>query len=288
MILSMTGFAATSREVPGGTLGVEIRTVNHRYLDLTLRLPDEIRGLEPALRERLGAELKRGKVDCRVGFARGAGRAAGLTLDTTALERLEDVASEVMRHLPGSAPLTVNEILHWPGVLIDASLSAEELAAAVDSLVASALIDLRASRAREGAKLAAIIEQRCDDIVSQVDRVAARLPELQSAFFEKLGARLREAGLSPEGERLGQELAVFATRIDVDEEVSRLLAHVEEVRRIVGAGGSAGKRLDFVMQELNREANTLGSKSMDAELTRVAVELKVLIEQMREQVQNIE
>ena len=121
----MTGFAVASCEVPGGTLGVEIRTVNHRYLDLTLRLPDEIRGLEPALRERFGAELKRGKVDCRVGFARGAGQAAALTLDTAALERLEDVASEVMRHLPGSAPLTVNEILRWPGVLIDASLSAE-------------------------------------------------------------------------------------------------------------------------------------------------------------------
>jgi uncharacterized protein (TIGR00255 family) len=288
MILSMTGFAVASRDLPGGTLTVEIRTVNHRYLDLQFRLPDELRSLEPGFRERLSAELRRGKIDCRVALARNAGRATALALDEDVVGQLDAVARRVMQRVPGSAPLSVNEILRWPGVLAEGSLSPEELAGAANELLAQALADLRATRAREGAKLAALIEQRCDDIRSQVDRVTPRLPQIQSAFFEKLAARLREAGLSPDDERLKQELALFATRIDVDEEVSRLLAHVDEVRRIVAAGGSAGKRLDFLMQELHREANTLGSKSVDTELTQVAVELKVLIEQMREQVQNIE
>ncbi len=288
MILSMTGFAVGSREIPSGTLTVELRTVNHRYLDIQVRLPDELRALEPALREALGSELRRGKVDCRMSINRSGTPQAGLHLDPAAIEQLFAVAREVRKQMPDSAPLTVHEVLRWPGILAEAALSPEAMAETALDLLSSALADLGSARAREGAKLSALLEARCAEIVTAVERVGSRLPMIQSAWFEKLAARLREAGLSPDEERLRQELAVFATRIDIDEEVTRLLAHVEEVRRILRKGGSAGKRLDFLMQELHREANTLGSKSVDMELSQVAVELKVLIEQMREQVQNIE
>jgi len=288
MILSMTGFAAASRELPTGTLTVEIRTVNHRYLDVQLRLADEVRGLEPAIRERIAGEIRRGKVDCRAYVNRSSAHGATLALNEAMIDQLNDAAREVQQRVPASTPLTVNEILRWPGVLAEPALAPEEVAAIVGELTDVALRELAAARRREGTKLAALVEARCADVTARLDRVAGRLPEIQGAFFEKLGARLREAGLSPDEERLKQELVLFATRIDIDEEISRLLTHVAEVRRVLAAGGSAGKRLDFLMQELNREANTLGSKSVDTELTQVAVELKVLIEQMREQVQNIE
>ncbi len=288
MILSMTGFAAVAADLPGVSLSVELRSVNHRYLDLQVRLPDELRGLESSLRERIGAELRRGKVECRVSLNRTAPGAARLAVDAARVEQLAEAAADVERHAPGTAPLSVAEILRWPGVLAEPTVAPEELAARIQTLVGRALSDLAASRAREGAKLAQVLEERCAAIEVQVARVMPRIPALHSAYLDKLGARLREAGLDPDQDRLKQELALFATKIDVAEEVERLATHVAEVRRVLAAGGSAGKRLDFLMQELHREANTLGSKSVDAELSRASLELKVLIEQMREQVQNLE
>jgi len=288
MILSMTGFAAAAAELPGISLAVELRSVNHRYLDVTLKLPDELRMHEPALRERLASAQKRGKVECRVSLARTVGVAGSIAINVERVRQLADAAVAIERALPGTPPLTAADVLRWPGVMVDASLSAEALAEALDALVRQALVDMTAARAREGAKLQAVLEARCADIETQLTRVAPRLPALHAAYMDKLGGRLREAGLEPNDDRLKQELALFATRIDVAEEVARLTAHVAEVRRVLAQGGSAGKRLDFLAQELHREANTLGSKSVDAELSQVSLELKVLIEQMREQVQNLE
>jgi uncharacterized protein (TIGR00255 family) len=288
MILSMTGFAAVAAELPGVSLSVELRSVNHRYLDVQLRLPDELRMLDAALREVLTAELKRGKVECRIALNRAMPGATTLAVNAERVGQLRDAAAEVLRHAPGSAPLTVVDILRWPGVLTDPSLPQEVLAEHALALVRQALSELAASRAREGEKLATMLKQCCDAIEDQLARVKPRIPAIHDAYVEKLAARLREAGIDPDTERLKQELAFFAAKIDVAEEVSRLSTHVAEVRRVLGAGGSSGKRLDFLMQELNREANTLGSKSVDAELSQAALELKVLIEQMREQVQNIE
>jgi uncharacterized protein (TIGR00255 family) len=288
MILSMTGFAAVGAELPGCSLTVELRSVNHRYLDLQLRLPDELRAIESAVRDVLTTELKRGKVDCRVALNRSTPGAATLAVNAERVVQLREASTEVLRHAPGSSPLSMVEILRWPGVLTEPSLDAETLAARALALVRQALADLAASRAREGQKLKAVLEERCRAIEIQIERVAPRVPAIHDAYVEKLGARLREAGLDPDTERLKQELALFATKVDVAEEVSRLTTHVGEVRRVLGAAGPSGKRLDFLMQELNREANTLASKSVDAELSHAALEIKVLIEQMREQVQNLE
>jgi uncharacterized protein (TIGR00255 family) len=288
MILSMTGFASVSAELPGLALSVDLRSVNHRYLDLSVRLPDELRLLEPALRERIAAELKRGKVECRVSLARTAAASGTVATDHARVVQLARAAADVARLVPGVAPLTTAEILRWPGVVVEPDVPPDTLVTRVHDLINQALSDLAASRAREGEKLKTLLLLRCSDIEAQVARVAPRVPAIQAAFVEKLGARLKEAGVDATDERLKQELAMFASKVDVAEEVQRLGSHVVEVRRVLTAGGSAGKRLDFLAQELHREANTLGSKSVDAELSQVALELKVLIEQMREQVQNIE
>ncbi|MFI4887691.1 MAG: YicC/YloC family endoribonuclease [Burkholderiales bacterium] len=288
MILSMTGFASASAERPGISLAVELRSVNHRYLDVTVKLAEELRMLEPALRDRLSAAQKRGKVECRVSLARTAGASESIAINAERVRQLAGVAAGVAKAIPGTPPLTTADILRWPGVIVDATIAPEALAELVDALVDQALRELTSARAREGAKLRAVLEARCTDIEAQVARVAPRIPALHAAFLEKLGGRLREAGLDPNEERLKQEFALFATRIDVAEEVARLSTHVAEMRRVLAHGGAVGKRLDFLAQELHREANTLGSKSVDAELSQISLELKVLIEQMREQVQNLE
>ena len=288
MIVSMTGFAAVAAELPGLSLAVEWRSVNHRYLDVTVKLPDELRALEPGLRERVATEIKRGKIECRVALNRATPGAADVAVDDNRVRALAIAATEIRQVVPDAAPLSVAEILRWPGVLAEPTVAPEALAAAVTDLLTRALGDLAAARRREGEKLQAILLARCDDIDTQVARVSPRIPALHAAYVEKLGARLKEAGLDPNEDRLKQELALFATKIDVAEEVARLATHVGEVRRVLAQGGSAGKRLDFLAQELHREANTLGSKSVDAELSHASLELKVAIEQMREQVQNIE
>jgi len=288
MILSMTGFAAAAADLPGVSLAVELRSVNHRFLDVSLRLPDEVRTIEPAVREALAGALRRGKVECRVALNRAQAAASGLAVDDAQVRKLAAAALEVARIVPDAAPLTVNEVLRWPGVLAEPTVDPAELAARAIALVEEALRELTAARKREGVKTAAVLEQCCAGIEAQVARVLPRVPAVHAAYSEKLATRLREAGLDANEDRLKQELAIFATKVDVAEELARLTAHVSEVRRVIQAGGSAGKRLDFLAQELHREANTLGSKSVDAEVSQAALELKVLIEQMREQVQNVE
>lgn len=287
MIYSMTGYASAARELDYGTLNLELRSVNHRYLDIQFRMSEELRALEFALREAIGKRIGRGKVDFRLGFMPRAG-ASALHADEDLVRQLAALNRRVKAILPEGRDLAVAEILHWPGVMAQDAVPQETLHQEALALANAALEEFNASRAREGEKLKALMLERADKISELVKEAGPHIPAVLAAYKEKLTAALKEAGANPEDDRLRQELALFAQRIDVDEELSRLQAHLTEVRRVLSAGGAAGKRLDFLMQELNREANTLGSKAMASEVTRIAVELKVLIEQMREQVQNIE
>jgi len=292
MIYSMTGYAAMSEELSLGTLSIEIRSVNHRYLDVQFRLPDELRSFEPGMREMLAARLSRGKVECRVGFVRKPASQVPLRLNTALLDQLVELDRRVRTHLPGSASLTVSDVIRWPGIVEADTLPLEVLREQLMSLLERALDDFTASRAREGDKLSAVLLERTARMQELVDMVKPRIPQVVAGYQERLGARLRDALSSTAAEidedRVRQELVMFAAKVDVEEELARLVAHLAETRRVLAAGGAVGKRLDFLMQELNREANTLGSKSVDVDVSQASMELKVLIEQMREQVQNIE
>jgi len=284
----MTGFAALSQELPSGTLSAEIRSVNHRYLDLTFRLPDELRAFEPALREQLSARLTRGKVECRIGFQRSAGGTLAPELNTGLLHQLSGLDLQVRELLPGAAPLSVNDVLRWPGMLATDTLSQDELREQTLALVTRVLDEFGASRAREGDKLRDMLIERVTRMEGLGALVRPKIPMLVQAYRERLAARLRDAAAELDEDRVRQELVLFSAKVDVEEELSRLVTHLGEIRRILKHGGAVGKRLDFLMQELNRESNTLASKSVDIDVSQAAVELKVLIEQMREQVQNIE
>ena len=288
MISSMTGFAAAAREIAQGSLAVELKTVNHRYLEFQSRIPEELRAVEPAMREAVAAKLTRGKVDCRVTFTPLQAGARQLSPDSEALAALEEASRRVVDRFPEARPLSVSEVLHWPGVLADASLTPDRVRGDLLELLERAIAELNQTRRREGAKLEALLRERLDRMSELVKVAQPLMPEAIRLFQEKLSARLAEANASANDERIHQEVVLYAARIDVDEELTRLVAHVGEVRRVLDKGGACGKRLDFLCQELNREANTLGSKSVANEITRISVELKVLIEQMREQVQNIE
>jgi uncharacterized protein (TIGR00255 family) len=289
MIASMTGFAR--REISGawGTLVCELRSVNHRFLEPGFRLPDELRSLESEFRQGFIRELKRGKVDCTFSLRASAGAESALQLDGAALQRLLERVRELSGEVPkGTATVSLLDVLRWPGVLRDVDSGTEELLASARELLASTLRELVATRAREGERLRELIEQRCAALRNLVGQVQARLPEIQSRVRARLDERLAEFKANVDQDRLEQELALLLQRLDVDEELDRLVAHIEEIRRVMGGNEPAGRRLDFLMQELNREANTLSSKSQDLESTRAAVDMKVLIEQMREQVQNVE
>ena len=288
MIASMTGFAAATEESPQGNLAVELKTVNHRYLEFQTRIPEEFRPLEPAMREAVAARLTRGKVDCRITFTPAPSSKRSILPDAEAMAALQAASDHVVKRFPEARPLSVSEVLHWPGVLADESLSADRMKETVLSLIARAVKELDGTRAREGAKLEALLRDRLDNITALVKDAGPLMPGAVKAFTDKLAAKIAEAGANPSDERVHQEIVLYAARIDVDEELSRLVTHVAEFRRVLDKGGACGKRLDFLCQELNREANTLGSKSVANEITRISVELKVLIEQMREQVQNIE
>jgi uncharacterized protein (TIGR00255 family) len=288
MIASMTGFAAATEESPQGNLAVELKTVNHRYLEFQTRIPEEFRPLEPAMREAVAARLTRGKVDCRITFTPAPSAKRSIAPDAEAMASLEAASNAVKRRFPEARSLSVAEVLHWPGVLADESLSADRMKETVLALIARAVAELNLTRAREGAKTEQVLRERLDSITALVQDAGPLMPGAVKAFTDKLAAKIAEAGASPSDERVQQEIVLYAARIDVDEELSRLVTHVSEFRRVLDKGGACGKRLDFLCQELNREANTLGSKSVANEITRISVELKVLIEQMREQVQNIE
>ena len=287
MITSMTGFAAVSGEVPGGRFALELKTVNHRYLEFQTRMPEDLRSLEQSMRELIAAKLTRGKVECRVAFTPVATRDS-LKPNEEALTALAETQNQILTKFDAGR-LSVWEIMHAPGVMSAEAMGSDAAKEALIVLFKSAVVDLNATRAREGEKLAAMIAQRLDGIEVLVKQVTPLIPEMVTAYQEKLALKLAEAMAgSASDERLKQEVVLFASRIDVSEELNRLTAHISEVRRVLKTGGAVGKRLDFLMQELNREANTLGSKSVSVESTKVAVELKVLIEQMREQIQNIE
>ncbi|MBS0338611.1 MAG: YicC family protein [Proteobacteria bacterium] len=288
MIHSMTGYAVASAEVTGGTLNVELRSVNSRYLDIQFRVADELRMLEAGLREAITAQLSRGKVDCRLSFSTTSTGPRAQALNMDALEELRKLAEIVRRELPAATPLRAADVLRWPGVLAEGRLSETELREQAGKLATRAIAELTAARSREGAKLSAVILERVAAMRRAVAVVAPLVPEAIAAYQEKLAQRLRDALGAADDERLRQEIAVFAMKIDVDEELQRLKTHLDEVERVLAKGGAAGKRLDFLMQELNREANTLGSKAASQPISECALELKLLIEQMREQVQNIE
>jgi uncharacterized protein (TIGR00255 family) len=289
MIASMTGFARRETTGEWGTLVCELRSVNHRFLEASFRLPDELRAAEGELRARLARQLRRGKVDCTITYRRPQDAGSALEVDPVALERVL-AAVRVVAHSLREPAAAVNavDVLRWPGVLREDGGSSEQLLAAAYAVFGVTLEELVAARAREGARLRELLEQRCTGLEALVAGVRARLPEVQARMRTRLKERLAELTASVDAERLEQELALLLQRLDVDEELERLAGHSSEVRRVIGGSEPAGRRLDFLMQELNREANTLSSKSQDLETTRSAVDMKVLIEQMREQVQNAE
>ncbi|MGA7748768.1 MAG: YicC/YloC family endoribonuclease [Gallionella sp.] len=292
MILSMTGYATASAELDSGSLTLELRAVNHRYLDIQLRMPDELRGFESILREAITAQLQRGKVECRINYAARSAQ-SGATLNRDLLQQLTAWNNEVRSALPDAHGLSVADVLHWNGMLETPMASNDELRDTLLDLLQTVLMEFSASRAREGEKLKDFLLQRVDKIDALRNAVMPHVPSAIAAYEQKIIARFREAMQNTPAqdtwdERVRQEITLFASKIDVDEELSRLASHLAEMRRILAHGGAVGKRLDFLMQELNREANTLGSKSVDAEVSRSAMEMKILIEQMREQIQNLE
>src|SRR5260221_3663744 len=287
MIQSMTGYAAASADTARGALNIELRSVNARFLDLQFRVSEELRALEPMLRELIGGRVSRGKLDCRF-FLNQAAVAPGARLNADALARLNQLSAEVAKAMPQATALRVAAVLRWPGVIAESPLDEEETRRVATALCRKALDELVDSRRREGTKLATAVGERVAAMRARLERAAPLVPQALAAYQAKLTERLREAIGSADEERVRTEIAVFATKMDVDEELTRLRAHLDEAERTLKKGGAAGKRLDFIAQELNREANTLASKAASQELSDCAMELKLLVEQMREQVQNIE
>ena len=288
MIQSMTGYAAKTRDVAHGSLSFELKSVNSRFLDVHFRVCDELRMAEPALREAIAGRAGRGKVECRVYFMAAARGSQQLQLNEDLLAQLGVLDRQVRTGMPDARALAVGEVLRWPGIFGDEAIDQEALLAETLAVAREALDDFVASRGREGEKLKAIILERVARMRERVAQVAPYIPAAQAAFQDKLKQRLIDAIGSADDERVRQEVVVFAARIDVAEELARLVTHLVEVERVLKQGGAVGKRLDFLMQELNREANTLGSKSVVSEVSQTAMDLKLLIEQMREQVQNLE
>ncbi len=284
----MTAFARADARSQWGDLSWELRSVNHRYLELSLRLPEEMRTFEPRFREMMAACVRRGRIDAVLRFEARETLAEGVDLDEAATQRLAQLAARAAQLLPGAAPLRVGDVLRWPGVLTGGEIDAEGLAAVAAETLSAALGELAATRRREGERLTQMVEQRLHAMRQAVQGVRAVLPEAAAVYREKLEQRLAEIRDQLEPERLEQEIVLFLQKTDVEEELDRLSVHVDEVGRVLQQKEPVGRRLDFLMQELNREANTLGSKSVDMRLRNASVELKVLIEQIREQVQNIE
>src|SRR5437762_3788252 len=284
----MTGYAVAAADSPRGRLSLELRSVNARFLDLQFRIAEELRALEPMLREMLTARVSRGKLDCRFYL-----NEAGITekpqrLNAEALARLRQLSEEAAKAFPEAGALRVADVLRWPGVIAEEPADEEKMRAIAAGLCRKALEDLVATRSREGAKLAASVLERVAAMRRRVDEVAPLVPQSVAAYQAKITERLREAIGSADDDRIRAEIAVFATKVDVDEELERLRAHLSEVERTLSKGGAAGKRLDFLAQELNRDSNTLATNAARQEESDCALELKLLVEQIREQVQNIE
>ena len=289
MIRSMTGFARRERQGPWGTLTCELRAVNHRYLELSLRMPEELRSLENDARQLLTTTLRRGKVDAGLYLRSTSAAPATLEINRALLEQLLQRAAEVEK-LAGGAHGAVNalDLLRWPGVVREAERDLAPVLAAALDLVRETANDLNEARSREGARIRDMLRSRCEALQQSVVQVRARLPELAAKIRARVSERVAQLGTQVDADRLEQELVLLAYKMDFEEELDRLGSHVTETLQILDSKEPAGRRLDFLMQELNREANTLSSKSQDVDTTRAAVDIKVLIEQMREQVQNVE
>jgi uncharacterized protein (TIGR00255 family) len=288
MLHSMTGFARESVETTLGTLTWEIRAVNHRYLDVQFKLPDDLRPKEQAFRQQASAVLGRGKVECGLFFRRAADQQSEMQVDTDLVALIGARISEVSAKLPATAAVNPVEILRWPGVMQQPEIDAEPLFGEASTLLDTALQAIDSMRLSEGQRIAEMLEGRCAEIATIAASVRARMPEVLAASRLKQKARIEKLDVEADPARLEVELALIAQKIDVDEELDRLESHLVEIRDALVDEKPVGRRLDFLMQELNREANTLGSKSADTDTTKAAVDLKVLIEQMREQIQNVE
>jgi len=284
----MTGYAAAAADSPRGRLSLELRSVNARFLDLQFRVAEELRSLEPGLRDLILARVARGKIDCRVFLNDKDVPQRPQRLNAEAIARLRSLAAEAQKTFPDAAPLRVADVLRWPGVVAEPEGDEETLRVIAQRLCQAALDQLVAAREREGAKLAASIGERTAAMRRRIEEVAPLVPQSLAAYQARLAERLREALGTADDDRVRAELAVFAAKVDVDEELERLRAHLAEAERTLKQGGAVGKRLDFIAQELNREANTLASKAASQPLSDCALELKLLVEQIREQVQNIE
>jgi uncharacterized protein (TIGR00255 family) len=284
----MTGFARCEMQADWGALCWELRTVNHRYLEVSLRLPEEVRPIEADLRKIVADRLKRGKVDGGLRLRVRDEALPPITINKVLLAQLGGAIDKVRDEIPDTSPVDPLDVLRWPRLIEETEREPGPIQEAAADLLGEALGELVASRQREGARLAELLGERCQSVADLVTDARSLLPQIREALRERTLDRIAQLGLQPDPERLEQELVMLAQKMDVDEELDRLAAHVDEVHRVLGTGGAVGRRLDFLLQEFNREANTLASKSIDTESTRIAVELKVLIEQMREQVQNIE
>ncbi|NIA26608.1 MAG: YicC family protein [Desulfobulbaceae bacterium] len=288
MLHSMTGFARQSAESEFGTLTWELRTVNHRYLDVQFRLPEELRPKEQAFKQQVSAVLNRGKVECSLHMRRPVDKQAEMRLNMDLVHLIRDRVAEISSEIPALAPLNPVDVLRWPGVIAEPEVDAEPLIAEATTLLGATLEAMTTMRASEGERMAAMLETRCADIAAIAASVRKRMPEVLDAVRAKQRERIDRIDVEADPARLELELALLAQKLDVDEELDRLESHLVEIRQALQSGGPVGRRLDFLMQELNREANTLGSKSADTETTKAAVDLKVLVEQMREQIQNVE
>jgi uncharacterized protein (TIGR00255 family) len=288
MIRSMTAFARQEGHSEQGILIWELRSVNFRYLDITPRLPEELRALETLLREHVGARVRRGKVECTLRYKPAAASEAALQINLALAEQVAKASREIDGLLFNPAPVNSMDVLRWPSVVQTAPPDIDALNRSAVRLLDAALDDLVDTRGREGVKIARLVAQRCDDLETIVTEVRQRAPAIIKAMRDRLALRLAELTAELDFGRLEQEMVFFAQKIDISEELDRLDAHVTEVRRLLNQTRPIGRQLDFLMQEMNREANTLGSKSVDTETTRACVDLKVLVEQMREQIQNVE
>ncbi len=297
----MTGYAVSSREGAAGTVTIELKSVNSRFLDLQFRINDDLRALEPMLRETIMTRVARGKVECRLSFARKPQSESKLEANDALLQSLAVLEQSVHKHFAQARPLSMHELLRWPGVLSEGEINQESLQTEVQALLHETLEAFVGTRAREGKVLETMLLARVTDIEHIVEEITPLVPQIIAQFHQKAIERMQAAlGMAAEGgatpamsreeaqDRIRQEVTLYGIRIDVAEELTRLSGHLKETRAIIAKGGQVGKRLDFMMQELNREANTLGSKAAMKELSDASMQMKLLIEQMREQVQNLE
>lgn len=288
MTASMTAFSRNQMSTSWGQLIWEIRSVNHRYLDIHLRLPDSLRIIEEAVREKINSQLARGKIECCLRFQVDRNQPGSMSINTGLVDRLTEMSNEIEKRIYESSSIGVTDILSWPGVITEDGIDYESLAESAVVMLDDTLKDLIRNRQREGERLSELVRTRLIAIEEQVGKVRAVLPEIATAFRLKLENRLNELRESLDSGRLEQEIVIFASKSDIAEELDRLESHITETRHALDSNKPVGRRLDFLMQEMNREANTLGSKSSDIRITNASIELKVLIEQIREQIQNIE